>query len=652
MSTLFAKSTHQLESQSEILFKFDKLKKNHNNLALQVEFNKAVLLLEKGKYLDAIEILKSTARIMKIPSFLNIGVAYFKMESYYNAKIYLDRIYNYAEAENSHTYSYMSACFYLYQITQNRTYLEKIIKIAIRHKKLSEHSKRLIVDTLIVLKKYQKALDMLNTMEFPLVLKKALLYIKLAQYDKAELELEKAYKNTYNPTKLDEISWFMVYRDLKSNEIGKLLEHLDIIKQKKSNFRSNQTLPLKIYFNKNKYSTKEYIQFITKFDQNRQIDFLFYFAPYVFSDNEEIIYDIAKGFIFQEDQSIQSLEDMIDYNSNFLNFVKKDPIIRVQELNRLLIKDTKSYIYYNIAICYAQINDYHNAFNFFQKAYKLNPGNKLFSAMTLVTAKRIGRKLTDRDYIESNLKSNKGLYQYFGHKIYQMYINPKFEMKAKPKKYVDTVFYKSLDYTQKQTSDTLSASHALLTDHYKDPLVYLMKMFYRKKQENSFEYFSRLQDEIPLVYNNNFLGGPLLVTQYYIDGLKALGLFFRADLNISGNHTPSYLRTKALRDLHMGNPMATVNILEYLQENYDLEDKFTLYLIVAGLLEDNRYQEASLQISLIKNLLKDSGADFLTGVQLIQDLKVSSAKQYFSAPYHDTLIDFKLEGFDKYLESL
>ena len=100
-----------------------------------------------------------------------------------------------------------------------------------------------------------------------------------------------------------------------------------------------------------------------------------------------------------------------------------------------------------------------------------------------------------------------------------------------------------------------------------------------------------------------------------------------------GAHSPSYLRTKALRDLHKGNPDATVSILEYLQGQYGLEDKYTMYLIVAGLLEAGKYNEASLQISLIKALLKDDGADFLTGVQLIQEMKISSAKQFLKVKY-------------------
>jgi hypothetical protein len=64
------------------------------------------------------------------------------------------------------------------------------------------------------------------------------------------------------------------------------------------------------------------------------------------------------------------------------------------------------------------------------------------------------------------------------------------------------------------------------------------------------------------------------------------------------------------------------------------------------------YEEASLQISLIKALLNDSGSNFLNGVQLVQDLKLNSARQFFNHPYEDTLIDFKLIGFDAFLESL
>jgi tetratricopeptide (TPR) repeat protein len=77
-----------IESQPEILFKFDKLKKSQKNLALQVDFNKAVLLLSKGEYKEAIELFKKTEGIMYVPSNLNIGIAYYKLNSIDNAIFY------------------------------------------------------------------------------------------------------------------------------------------------------------------------------------------------------------------------------------------------------------------------------------------------------------------------------------------------------------------------------------------------------------------------------------------------------------------------------------------------------------------------------------------------------------------------------------
>ena len=126
----------------------------------------------------------------------------------------------------------------------------------------------------------------------------------------------------------------------------------------------------------------------------------------------------------------------------------------------------------------------------------------------------------------------------------------------------------------------------------------------------------------------------------------------KADLKIIGKNTPSYLRTKALRDLHFNLPDETIKTLEYLQNEYKLEDKYTMYLMVAALLDAGRYNDASIQISLIKAILNDPDADFLTAIQLIQELKIPSAKQFLNQPYLDSLIDFKLVGFDEYLESL
>lgn len=189
--------------------------------------------MEKEEYKKAIDIFKQTATAIKIPSFLNIAIAYYKLGELDNAKLYLNNIYNYKKAIYKNTFSYMSACYYLYQITKDTRYLDIIIDIAKKHKNLTEHSKRMLADTLIILKDYEKALRILNNMKFPLDLKKALLYLKLKDYIKAEKFLKKAKENAHSKAKIDKILWIMVYRDLKANELEKLMDNIDILNKRK-----------------------------------------------------------------------------------------------------------------------------------------------------------------------------------------------------------------------------------------------------------------------------------------------------------------------------------------------------------------------------------------------------------------------------------
>jgi tetratricopeptide (TPR) repeat protein len=641
-----------IESEPEIIFQFEKLKKTQENLALQVDFNKAVLHLSKNEYNQAIELFKKTTKILEVPSYLNIGIAYYKLNSIDNAIVYLNKIYEKEENATIHTFSYMSACFYLYQISKDNKYLDTIVKISKKFKDLSEHSKRMLADTYIILKEYENALSVLETMDYAMDLKKALIHIKLKDYEKANLLLTKAKNDNVNPNTIDQILWFLTYTNLKLNNLEKLKETLDEINARKDTFKANSELPLEIFFNKNKYTSKQYLDSVLKFDESRKTDFIYYFAPFIFSDSQEIIYDTQKGFVYNQKESIVNLEEMVEYNGKFLKIVRDDPILRVVELKKILAKDTKSYIFYNLALSCAQINDFNNAFKYFEKAYKLNPGNKLYSTMYLITANRLNIKVKDKDYIESTIKNDSGLYNYFGKEIYKLFINSQFKSNDKPLNYESTIFYQAIDFLKDMNENKDISNHMLLDDHFKDPLTFLIRLIQRNKNENDFTYFARLQDSIPLTLNDRFLEGPLIITRYYIDILKALGIMTNADLRISGGKSPSYLRTKALSDLHYDAPDETIKTLEYLQSEYKLEDKYTMYLLVAALLEAGRYNDASLQISLIKAILNDQDADFLTAVQLIQELKISSAKQFLNNPYLDSLIDFKLIGFDEYLESL
>jgi tetratricopeptide (TPR) repeat protein len=653
VTSLFSNSTSVLNSQPNILFDYKNLKDSQDKLGMQLEFNKAVLLMEQKKYIEAIQSFEKSISILEIPSYLNIAIAYYGLERFDDAKKYFELIFNNPQNVYDESYAYMSASYYLYQLTNDDKYLEAIMATSKRANTLNEQTKALLVDTLILLKEYHQALVVLDSMEYEYDFKKALLYLKVQDFAQANLYLERTNNKTLNPELKQRILWLMVYHDLKTNSLEKLLEHLTTIEKDKERFKAHFELPLIISFNKQKYSNLTYLQRVTNFDETRVTDFLFYFAPFIFSDTQEIIFDTAKGFIYKSKQSLNRLDSMMEYNLALLENIKKDPVIRVNELSKLIKTNSKSYEFYNLGLAYAQIFDFHNAYKNFSRAYMLNPGNKMYAAMTLISAKRISLNIKEKKYIEANMLSGDGLYNYFGQMLYKLGANPNLQVKIMERDpaFGDTIFVKSLEFLQSmQEEKGIPKNSRLLKEHTKDPLVYLLSISLKKSEENDFQYFSRLQDKIPLKFNNNFLQGPLLITDFYMDMLKSVGMISFANFEIYGDKSPTYLRTQALKEIHIGDPKVALDILENLQVNYNMEDKFTLYLQVAAYLQAGMPNEAILTISLIKGLLKDNGADYLTGVLLINELKLSSINQYFKAPYEDALIDFELVGFDKFLE--
>lgn len=660
INSAYAKENYIYESQPNVIFNYDKLTQKERSVALRVDFNNAVLYLEQKKYLNAIRLFKKTAKILKIPSFLNIGIAYYKLNSQNNSYLYLKKIYDLKEAAQEDVYSYISSSYYLYLITNDRKYITTILDVVknIKKNKITEHVKRLVADTYIILKEYDKAIKTIKTMKEQDRIKLALLYIKTKEYPLSQINLQQAYEDTKNDTMMNQILWFQIFVDLKANDVVKLQDHIQTIQTRIKVFDTNRKMPLKIYFNDSKYTAEQYFNRVINFSVDRKIDMIFYFAPFIFIDNQQIQDDTNLGFVLKNQQNIDSLDMMIEYNRKFINIVKLDPIIRVNKLQKMVDEkyDTKSYEYYNLALCYAHIDDFSLAYKYFKKAYDLNHANKLYSAMTLISALRSDIKTNKiiEKKINHNLLSNSGTYQYLGKYIYKLIYNPKYTLDSRKLTDISkrSIFLRALYFLEHINQDGIKKDEPLLNADFKDPLVFLLQSLAKQKNESQYDYISRLQDTIPKTYNDYFLKGPLLITQYYIDVLKGLGIFNRVDFQIKNELSPTYLRTKALIQLYDGYPIQSIKILENLQKEYQLNDKYTSYLIIASFLSANDYSNASATLSMLQFELDDNDAKFLNGIQLLQSLKLNSARRSFKHKYKGFLIDFKLEGFDQFLESL
>ena len=653
-----AKEDKIVESQPQILFEHENLTTLQEKRELIVKFNTAVLYLEQEEYLKAISLFKESSKILKIASFLNIGIAYYKLNSEKNSYLYLKKIYNLKELQYKDKYSYFSSAYYLYKITKDKKYINEITKISAKAKRLTEHEKMLVVDTLILQKRYKYALNLLKESENPSKLKQALLNIKLKDYSSAKMNLDISFNNAKGDDDKNNILWFKIYRDLLSNDLTNLSEDIIKIEERKKIFYSNKNMKIKLFFNKNKFSSKDYFDKITKFTLDRKLDFVYYFAPFIFEDYNRIDTDSIKSFIIKDKNSINELNMMVKYNADFLKIIKLDPIHRVQVLQEMidLKYDTNPYEYYNLGLAYAQVYDYNKAYKNFNKAYSLEHGNKLYSVMTILTAKKMNYTInkTQKEFMVSNIMSKKGSYKYLAKYLYKLFENPtlKLDIKDLTTQQKKSIFFRALYFLENVDKNGINKTEPLLVEFSKDPFVKLLILVSRERNENDYLYISRLQDELPKIYNNNFIKGSLVITDYYLDTLRALGIFYRTDFNIDNELSPSYLRMKAIVELYGDNPKESIRLIEYIQKKYDFESIDSFYILIASLFASNQSALAYVILSEIEFIYKDKDAMFLNGVKLIQDLKLNTAPQYFKYKLKGKLVDFKLSNFDEFLETL
>src|SRR5574344_2074629 len=393
-----------IESQPQIIFELEKLEASNENLEIQVDFNKAVLHFRKGEYKDALRLFEKTSKVFEAPSLLNMGIIYYKQKDEKKAQELFNKIYSKKTNLLNQPYSFISSCYYLFEITKDDKYMLDLVTIFQNSKKLSEYNELItdikdailkeLANRYLMIEDYENALGALNAMSYSLDLKKAMILIKLNNFQKASTILKKIREEEKNSEILNKVLWISAYSSLKQNNFEDAQEILDLINDRKKDFNVNIQMPLEIFFNKDLYTYKDYYKSIMKFDEDRMYDFIYYFAPFVFSDSKEIIYDSVKGFIYGKAQSVENLENMVEYNTKFIRLVKQDPIKRVNELKNIIKTDSKASIYYNLALSYAQINDFQNPLfqgftDYYKTRYVLEENKNILGYFSITTGDNV-----------------------------------------------------------------------------------------------------------------------------------------------------------------------------------------------------------------------------------------------------------------------
>jgi tetratricopeptide (TPR) repeat protein len=627
-----------------------KLQVNYNKLEKTLKFNQAVKLLSDGQYQNAITLFNDAKKYAKWPSMLNIAICYYKLNNYDIAKKELIDIINNIEFNDKNFYITISALYYLYLIDENSDYLLEIAKSHNKIISLSDRERDVLIDSYIYLKNYKMASDVLEKNISVDFLKRAILNIKLENHERAYASLDEYRKIAFTDDRLAITEWLKLYLDLKTGDINSARKTLFKYKSKFFS-RVRHNVPMKISFNRGKVPYTKYLNRLIEFDQELIIESIFYSAPYVLSNSSEIYFNMTKGFLLGDISNIESLSKMVGYNKFLLETLKLDYIERAKVLKENLPKEPRSYMYYNLGLAFAQINDYITAYEYFNKAFNLNPSNKIFAIFTKISAIYFDKKIKDTGFLDQAIKSDSGKYSDEAQIIYKTLIDknfpiPDFVLKEKDD---DSLFTTSLKllFNLKNDKKRLNISQKYLND----PLIRIINILSKDTQEN-YTLISSLQDNITSKDSLEYLNAPFSLSKLYFMISKATGTFDSMDLEFFDSKT--YLRALSIFFLKSKHPLSNdiITKFENLQIKYELNDKESLYTAVALAVIKKDYESAYMTLALMENLYKDRDIKFMLGIRNIQSGDFEEAIENITIELKHDYLDIEILNLDNILKEL
>ena len=182
-------------------------------------------------------------------------------------------------------------------------------------------------------------------------------------------------------------------------------------------FEDNNIYPIRVYLKPSlfdiKVAQKEFKNFLKS--KENFYDLFFYYAPYkVFNINQTISY-LKKGVAGIPIGAIEEAKSYLKKSATYsgLNIQTSKALklainghiyLANKEFKKLIKKRDSSYIlHYNLALTYAQLGDYKNAYKHFLRAYHLNPNDLKSGIYTLMS---LGKMKKENNYLLTSIKED------------------------------------------------------------------------------------------------------------------------------------------------------------------------------------------------------------------------------------------------------
>ncbi|ECL1855535.1 TPA: tetratricopeptide repeat protein [Campylobacter coli] len=633
-------------------------------------YNLGVSQMNEGKFDEAFDSFKKAIANGENQSVaaINAAVCALKLNDKEKFKYYIDLAQVYLPKEGkSKLYDY-----YLALINYYKGYYPEALQMLqrVNSEPYTDVAKYLSAKIYAKMDFDAKSVQQLNTQEsFEPSLSLGLLYARMGEYDKAKIALNTAMKIERD---FNQSLSALTLVDIKTGDFQDMLLRLqDTYRNDEDKYKILDRYKIKVRLNKELFNIaiaqRNFSNDILK-KQKDQFDLLFYFAPYQVFDSKQASLYIKKANItnFVDDSSdgqsylarSQALSSTNVKISNIINDALNQKLRLANKEFQALLEDypEHSILQYNLALTYAQMQNYELAYKHFSSSYHLNPKNYLAGAFAMFCGKlsdndttKLYHEILDNIAADSNFKANMQKNMLFlanGDYISMLPYLDENGQKTPLNLIFETIIAKNNNLNN-QVDVRIAKLRSELPQDIVANILYFnslnSNLNIKEYAQNAQIHFKNLQVDYRSVFGGSNIARELYVNLMHIAGLLNLERQkFKTLINTSKVKDEGMIQTLAYLDIFAQQYEESYALYNTLIDEYGAKDSRTLFLASVAAVGANNPNSAIALLQLSKLTDKNNKESKVALGLLYQEVGNYEAAmtQYRTLPN-----DFKSEFF-------
>ncbi|EAL7895382.1 tetratricopeptide repeat protein [Campylobacter coli] len=633
-------------------------------------YNLGVSQMNEGKFDEAFDSFKKAIANGENQSVaaINAAVCALKLNDKEKFKYYIDLAQVYLPKEGkSKLYDY-----YLALINYYKGYYPEALQMLqrVNSEPYTDVAKYLSAKIYAKMDFDAKSVQQLNTQgSFEPSLSLGLLYARMGEYDKAKIALNTAMKIERD---FNQSLSALTLVDIKTGDFQDMLLRLqDTYRNDEDKYKILDRYKIKVRLNKELFNIaiaqRNFSNDILK-KQKDQFDLLFYFAPYQVFDSKQASLYIKKANItnFVDDSSdgqsylarSQALSSTNVKISNIINDALNQKLRLANKEFQALLEDypEHSILQYNLALTYAQMQNYELAYKHFSSSYHLNPKNYLAGAFAMFCGKlsdndttKLYHEILDNIAADSNFKANMQKNMLF--LANGDYISMLPYLDENGQKTPLNLIFETIIAKNNNLNNQLDVRIAKLRSELPQDIVANILYFnslnsnlnIKEYAQNAQIHFKNLQVDYRSVFGGSNIARELYVNLMHIAGLLNLERQkFKTLINTSKVKDEGMIQTLAYLDIFAQQYEESYALYNTLIDEYGAKDSRTLFLASVAAVGANNPNSAIALLQLSKLTDKNNKESKVALGLLYQEVGNYEAAmtQYRTLPN-----DFKSEFF-------